>query len=56
MTHYVLIKGFKTYWDAKDYADRLPQKAFAKVSPYSVEREKYLFCIEVHRHYLGGRL
>lgn len=56
MNRYTLIKGFDTYDSAKDYADRLPKEAIAKVAPYSDKDRLYLFAVDVIRSYTGGRL
>jgi len=56
MDRYTIIKGFDKYEDAKDYADRMPREAIAKVVPYRVAGDHYLFAVDVHRSYTGGRL
>ena len=56
MNRYTLIKGFKTYAEALDYAERLPKHAIAKVVPYAIGRGLHLFAVDVSRDYVGGRL
>lgn len=56
MNTYTLIKGFDTYAEALDYANRLPKHAIAKVVPYSIGRGRHLFAVDVSRDYVGGRL
>ena len=55
MNRYQLIRGFNSYEDARDYADRLPDCAVAKVCPYRSGRI-HLFAVDVIRDYTGGRL
>ena len=63
MNRYQLIRGFDTHDAAQDYANRLPSEAQAKVVPYRDPSRRppgtkpvYLFAIDVHRDYVGGRL
>ena len=53
---YQLIRGFDKYDDAKDYAERLPKEAKAKVVPYTESKGVYKFAVDVSRYYTGGRI
>ena len=60
MNYFELIRGFETHAAAQDYADRLPDHARARIVPYTPSRgissREYLFAVDVHRDYTGGRL
>jgi hypothetical protein len=55
MDRYELIRGFLSFADANDYAQRLPSAARAKVVPYTSDRRTF-FAVDVRRGYVGGRL
>jgi hypothetical protein len=55
MNRYQLIRGFSSFADADDYAQRLPHDAAAKAAPYSSDG-RTLFAVDVRRSYVGGRL
>ena len=52
MNRYQLIRGFRTYDEAVDYAARLPENAKARVVPYNTGKGAYAFAVDVSRYYV----
>lgn len=51
MDRYQLIRGFSSDAEAREYADRLPPEARAKVVPYRADKDCWKFAVDVRRTY-----